>query len=60
MNKMINDHFKCHISVGTIFRLPNIHALADFIVNGDAKLKQLEAGLDEREDALGEISQLIN
>ncbi len=60
MNKMINDHFKCNISVGTIFRLPNIHALADFIVNGDARIKQLEAGLDEREDALGLINELIN
>jgi acyl carrier protein len=60
MNKMINDHFNCTISVGTIFRLPNIHALADFIINGDTKIKQLEAGLDEREDALGLLSELIN
>jgi acyl carrier protein len=60
MNKMINDHFKCNISIASIFRLPNIQALADFIINGDTKIKQLEEGLDEREDALGLISELIN
>jgi amino acid adenylation domain-containing protein len=60
MNKMINDHFKCNISIASIFRLPNIHALADYIINGDTKIKELEAGLDEREDALGLISELIN
>jgi hypothetical protein len=52
MRKMLNDHFGTHLSVGEIFRLANIHAIAQFVSQGDEKVKELEEGLQERSEAL--------
>ncbi len=58
MNKMINEAFDAQISVANIFRLNTIKAMADFILNGNQKIDQMEKDLDDREESLNMIREL--
>jgi acyl carrier protein len=52
VNHEIKETFKIELPVAIMFRIQNISAIADYIMNGDNKIKEIEEGLKEREEAL--------
>ena len=52
----INDYFNCEISIASIFRLPTIKHIADYIKHGDDSISSISTSMD---DAISEAEDLL-
>lgn len=59
MNRMVNQKMGVEISVADIFRLANIAAMADFIMNGDQQIEQMQSDLDLRDETLDLLGENV-
>src|SRR5690606_13495688 len=59
INRLVNEHFSCNVSVGELFGLPTIVALSAFILDGTTKTDAKDM-LEERDHALALLHERIN
>ena len=61
LNYKVNEHFNRSISVASMFRLPTVAIMADYIENGDQSIERMSQEIDkdvaEAEDALSLLSK---
>ncbi len=57
LNRMINDEFKCTISVANMFRLSTIKSIADYLTKGDQEVEKIKDSIDE---AFAEANDFLN
>ena len=59
LNSKVNETFDCNISVASMFKLPTIEKIENFIVNGDPDMQRIAARIEEDLDEVGATLHLF-